>query len=117
MKPTLQQNQNRTSLTEKDQIIIFVFSSTFEGRKIRVNPFDSVSILFQLLTSQNIDAFYQGNILNPKSTFFDCEISLDDRVILMNRNQIDFKTEIFWKSISETEFDLKTMLLSKMIQQ
>jgi hypothetical protein len=92
---------------EKDRIIIFVFSPAFGGKKVRVNSFDSVSILFQLVTLQNINALYQGNVLNSKSTFFECGISQGDKVILMNQNQIDFKTETFWKNLSRTESDLK----------
>jgi hypothetical protein len=47
--------------------------------------------------------------LNPKSTFFDCKISQGDRIILTIQNQIDFKTEIFWKNVSKTESDLKNI--------
>jgi hypothetical protein len=107
MKTALVQDQDHPTAEEKDKIIIFIFSPAFGGKKVRVNSLDSVSILFQLLTSQNIDVLYQGNVLNPKSTFFDCGISQGDRVILMNQNQIDFKTETFWKNLSRTESNLK----------
>jgi hypothetical protein len=103
MKTTFKQNQ--LSLEEKNKIIIFVLSSEFGG-KIRVNQFDPVSILFQLLTSQNIVVLYKGNVLNSKSTFFNCGISQYDRTILINQKQINFKTETFGINLSKTESNL-----------
>jgi hypothetical protein len=107
MNTPLIQDQSHSTLEEKDKIILSVFSSSFGGKTIRINSFDSVSILFQLLPSQKIDILYQGNFLNPQSTFLECGISQGERVILLDQNQLNLKSETFWKNLSKTESDLK----------
>jgi hypothetical protein len=78
MKARFVQNQSKTNITENEKIILFVFSSAFGGRKIRVNSLDPLSVLFQLMSSQDILMLYQGIILNPTLNFVEYGITQGD---------------------------------------
>lgn len=100
------QASNTSPTKSNKKILIFVFSPLLDGRRVQVNPNNSISVLFQLFPLHKCHAFYQQSLMNEKFSFHDHGISQGDQIVVLPLN---FQNDAEWKSLSITNFRLKEL--------
>jgi hypothetical protein len=66
-----------------------------------------MSVVFQLFPSSQYIIYFQGNVQNTTKTFEECGITNNDQIIVIPKEQLDNKSEFFWKKVSENTSQMK----------
>jgi hypothetical protein len=99
------QNYYSHQEVKKANILIFIMSPVFPIFKIKVLPSDPINVIFSFLPAGNKIIFHGGKIIESDNSFNNNGIKNYDRIAIINKNQMTFQIEQFWKQITQNEVD------------
>jgi hypothetical protein len=94
-------NDENTHKIPKSCLILFVCAPSFQGKKVSVFPADPLYVLNPIFPGQKKVYFYNGELLNPNRSFFDCGLSNGNRIVTVPVEQMNLNVEAFWRKATK----------------